>query len=823
MSSLATKHTSERRAELLLNDLLLSQGWDLRRPPVGDLLLQNEYRIYPDLREALFRASKSGTGHGVPEAILFDHRNHRPLAVIEAKKSVGEANDANTEAQAYADALFDSGWHPLAIGLAGTKDNEFALSVFKRIAPGNWQPVAYEGHPIGWIPTRADLETVAAPNGPIDIRPSVPPLEVLASRADEMNRLLREARIKDEYRPAVVAATMIALWFSKGAIRREPEWILKDINTACAEAFVKAGKPALARSLRVDEANDKLRVKARRIATILERLNVTVLTAEHDYLGHLYETFFRYTGGNTIGQYFTPRHITRMMADVCEVTKNDIILDAACGTGGFLVACMDRIISEHHVSRAQMVEIVKTNLIGFEDEPVTAALCVANMILRGDGSTGVHKDDCFTSPEYPLDTATIALMNPPFPHAATDTPVEAFLDRALEALKDRGKLAIVLPMSLLVKKSKGPWRESILAHNTLQAVVQLPDELFQPFASATTAFVVIEKGVPHNSLRHTIFVRLHYDGLTLKKGTRVERPTEPNQIPAAIDAILNRTSEPGFAGSASVSHRDEWAPGAYVASAVPEPEEVKANVDVLLRRLASFYTRYAKEVVEQRRAIEEGDIGVLPYRDMITGKRLSNAGTLPDEPGTIGGLFDIYYGMKELHSREGMVPGRSLVISPTEQYNGCYGWLEFPDLIEAPFVTVAQTGSIGEAFVQLEHCAVNDDCLILLPKVDAVVPLSQLVLAAASLQAEKWRFTYGRKLTPSRIAAFRMPTSPELGKWVDKALIDTKSVISASLSPYQTEDERDAEIAGLRLAELSNGQGVSGAKLERMLAALEAE
>lgn len=821
MADFAFKYASERRAELLLNDLLISQGWDLRRPPYGDLLLQNEYRSIPDLRAALFRASKSGKGSGVPEAILIDRDTNTPLAVIEAKRSVADADDANREAQAYGEAMHEFGWHPLAIGLAGTSDDEFKLSVFKRSLKGKWEEVTYEGYPISWIPTRADLERISVPGGPREIRPSIPPLEVLASRADEINRLLREAGIKDEYRPAVVAATMLALWFSKGEMRRDPQWILKDINQACKEAFVKAGKPELAKSLRVDEANDKLKQKARRIATILERLNVTVLTAEHDYLGQLYETFFRYTGGNTIGQYFTPRHITRMMADVCEVTKDDVILDPACGTGGFLVACMERLLDVNHLSRAQMVKLVKTNLIGFEDEPVTAALCVANMILRGDGSTGVHKSDCFSSPDFPIDEVSVVLMNPPFPHAKTDTPVEKFLNRALEALQDRGRLAIILPMSLLVKKDKGDWREGLLERNTLLAVVQLPDEVFQPFASATTAFVVFEKGIPHNPKRKSIFVRLHYDGLTLKKGTRVERETEPNQIPAAIDAILNKTITPGFAGGGKVSGGDEWAPGAYVESATPDEAEVKENVDILLRRLASFYTRYAKEVIDQRRAVTAGDMSVEPYREMITETRLANSALLPAEPGTVGGLFDIYYGMKELHSREGIVPGRSLVISPTEQYNGCYGWLEFPTLIEAPFVTVAQTGSIGEAFVQLENCAVNDDCLILLPKIDAHVSIADLVLAAASLQAEKWRFTYGRKLTPSRIASFRMPTSASLHEWVSHKMLDVRNVIAASLKPYQTDDEADAEIASLRLSEVNNGKAVRGRELDKILARLE--
>lgn len=822
MTNGSTKRVSERRAEHLLNDLLVAQGWDLRRLPQGDLLLQHEYRGYADVSEALAKASKKGGGAGIPEAILMDRASNTPLAVIEVKENVSHINLALLEAQGYGDALSAAGWQPLAIGLAGTSEDEFQLRVSKRVG-GSWKLITYDKYPISWIPTRADLDRIAVQGGPTEIRPTIPPLEVLAERADELNRLLREARIKDEYRPAVVAAVMLALWHSKGQIRRDAPFILRDINESCRDAFIKAGKADLAKSLRVDEANDKLKEKTRRIATILERLNVTVLTAEHDYLGQLYETFFRYTGGNTIGQYFTPRHVTRMMADICEVTKNDIVLDPACGTGGFLVACMDRILREHHLSRAQMVSIVKRQLVGFEDEPVTAALCVANMILRGDGSTGIHKADCFRSPEYPIKKASVGLMNPPFPHEKTDAPVENYVSRALEGLRDRGKLAVILPMSLLVKKDKGIWRKSILEKNSLTAVCQLPDELFQPFAAATTAFVVLEKGLSHNPNRKTMFVRLHHDGLTLRKGTRVERPTEPNQIPAAIDAILNRTNMPGFAGSASIRGDDEWAPGAYIASAPPEVQELKWNVDVLLRRLASFYTRYAQEIVTQRRAIDDGELTVKSYREIVTDARMRNAEAIQANPGTIGGLFDIYYGMKELHSREGFAPGRSLVISPTEEYNGCYGWLEYSTLIKPPFVTVAQTGSIGEAFVQLEPCAVNDDCLILLPKQGVEIDMSILVLAAACLQSEKWRFTYGRKLTPSRIAAFRLPQSKAVDEWIAGKLEDIDGVISASLFPYETSDEQDADIARKRLAEIREAPHrlVQGEQLRKRLARIE--
>src|SRR5690606_3153949 len=102
-----------------------------------------------------------------------------------------------------------------------------------------------------------------------DLRPTIPPPEVLASRADEINRYLREAKIKDEFRPAVVASIMLALASSKGKIRRDEAHILGDINSECARAFAKAGKPELGASLRVDEANAKLAEKAVAIARIL--------------------------------------------------------------------------------------------------------------------------------------------------------------------------------------------------------------------------------------------------------------------------------------------------------------------------------------------------------------------------------------------------------------------------------------------------------------------------------------------------------------------------------------------------------------------------
>src|SRR5207253_651989 len=147
---------------------------------------------------------------------------------------------------------------------------------------------------------------------------------------------------------------MIGLWQSGGNVRTDPEHVLVDINAACRAAFQKAGKAEIAVGILVNEANAVLADRAVQIVYILRLLNVTTLTAAHDYLGQLYETFFRFTGKNTIGQVFTPRHITNFMADLCEVSQDDYLVDPTCGTGGFLIAGLYRMIGNRSLTQAQI-------------------------------------------------------------------------------------------------------------------------------------------------------------------------------------------------------------------------------------------------------------------------------------------------------------------------------------------------------------------------------------------------------------------------------------------------------------------------------------
>jgi len=800
---------AERRSERLTEELLTAQAWDLRRPPFGDVLTQQEYKDFPSLQEALSKSSKSGPGAGIPEFIVADRKSVEPLMVFETKARSTDIEQAVQDVTRYGDAFTDVSFHPIAVAVAGTGDERFDIRVLKKRAKG-WQSITYEGNPITWIPNRDQLERVLNTPRLMDLRPTVPPLEVLKVRADEINRLLRESGLKDDFRPGAIGAIMLALWKSRGDIRRDHHHILHDINQSCEQAFWDAGKAKLANSLRVNEANEKLAIRSRRICEILERLNITTLTAEHDYIGTLYEEFFRYTGGNTIGQYFTPRHITALMAELCDVDENDKVIDIACGTGGFLIAAMHIMQRKAHLTHEEVVKVVKTQLVGLEDEPVTAALCVANMILRGDGSTGIKEVDAFDDSSFPFLTANVGLMNPPFPHEKTDRPPEQFIDRLLDAVLRRGKAATVVPSSFLVKKPG--WRQDILKKHSLLAVISLPDELFQPYAATNTAILMFEKGVPQAATRHTFFCRVENDGLCLKKGVRVQR--SGSQIPLVLQQYQSLGTIAGFCKAARLQD-DDWAPGSYIDAHPLSELEFRNEVAALIRGKVAFMSRFAPQLAKMLHAVEVGDLSPKPYARLLA--KVSKASTAQSGKGTIGDCFHVLYGQKSLHSKEKLGEGCALVISSSGMDNGCYGFFDFPDLIEAPFVTVPSTGSIGEAVVQEFPCGVTDDCLLLFPKEGT--PFEALYVAAATLRHERWRFNYGRKMTPTRIANFPLRLDDALLKWVRERWNQADEVARQSVATLAEEDKagEDTEMEFNRLADEWEGERPRGVDVADMV------
>jgi len=112
--------------------------------------------------------------------------------------------------------------------------------------------------------------------------------------------------------------------------------------------------------------------------------------------------------------------------------------------------------------------------------------------------------------------------------------------------------------------------------------------------------------------------------------------------------------------------------------------------------------------------------------------------------------FTLHYGQKELHNKENLDGGDTFLVSSQAVDNGCYGFFETKPKYEPPFITVPSTGSIGEAFVQMYPCAVDDNCLVLQPKYE--LSIEYLFYIAFRVRTQRWRYRYGRQITPDRLS-----------------------------------------------------------------------
>src|SRR5919205_1132644 len=253
--------SSEARAEAIARELLTIRGWKDARPPKGNVLWKNEYRDYPHLLEALAGRGKKGLGgDAYPDFIVIGNDGYTPVIVGETKASEADIEIASHEASAlYGEAFLEKGWNVLAAAIAGNETSNIAVRV-QKWARIQWRTIAYRVLPIEWLPTPAETQHLLADEHLFDLQPRVPSNEILAKRGDEINRILRECGITDAQRPAIIGAIMLALVHSRGQIRANAAYILKDINDSCEQAFVEAQKRDLADSIHIPEGNEKLAV-----------------------------------------------------------------------------------------------------------------------------------------------------------------------------------------------------------------------------------------------------------------------------------------------------------------------------------------------------------------------------------------------------------------------------------------------------------------------------------------------------------------------------------------------------------------------------------
>jgi hypothetical protein len=119
---------------------------------------------------------------------------------------------------------------------------------------------------------------------------------------------------------------------------------------------------------------------------------------------------------------------------------------------------------------------------------------------------------------------------------------------------------------------------------------------------------------------------------------------------------------------------------------------------------------------------------------------------------TIGQLFKIEYGQKEFENKEPLEEdaGGNILISSKGDDNGVFGFFCIDNHYKAPFITVPRVGTIGQAFVQNEDCSVDNNCMVLIPQKKLFQ--EELFQIAFQIRLNKWKYRYGRQITPERLA-----------------------------------------------------------------------
>lgn len=213
-----------------------------------------------------------------------------------------------------------------------------------------------------------------------------------------------------------------------------------------------------------------------------------------DVMGIFFNEFNRYKKKSESGQVFTPDHITSFMYRLIEVNQNDKILDAACGSGAFLVKAMCNMMKEAGgINTKKASQIKDTQLYGIEFDREIFALACANMLIHKDGKTNLEHLDSRTKEAcdwIKSKKITKVLMNPPF---ETKYGCLTIVENVLKSVPRNTKCAFILPDKKLEKDKKG---RKLLKHSTIEKNIKLPEKIFSE--GVTTSIFIFTAGVPQN-------------------------------------------------------------------------------------------------------------------------------------------------------------------------------------------------------------------------------------------------------------------------------------------------------------------------------------
>ena len=478
-----------------------------------------------------------------------------------------------------------------------------------------------------------------------------------------------------------------------------------------------------------------------RMARVVEPLRLReMLQTDTDVLGIFYEAFLRYGyDNNALGIVFTPRHITRFCVDLTDAGPFDAVFDPAAGTGGFLVAALERIGA------------ATARVRGFETNSTTWALANLNLIFRGMPAGAIVHASCFDT-SYAADIRgkfTRAYLNPPFSQA--HEAEVAFIGVAMEALAPAGLAAAVVYAGVFADDEHLVWRREFLQKHSVLAVISLPEELFYPTA-APTSILVARAHVPHEN-QPVLMARVWNDGYEKRKGRRVAKAGEQlSEVRAAFTGFMSRDRVESelcaTIDGSRLANGAEWSPQHWL----PQPPLAQGQMDAA--QSAVVHAVFAAAV----------QYPILAWRALgdFTGVWRATLPALPyDRAAALSEFFELANGRSagEKNYIEGDVPYVSSGAA-TNSIVSLVNLAEAEQFLHGGLTVTA----FGQGALQPWSFAARGNggsaVRVLLPRF--AMSVRELVWFAAQINVQRWRFFYARMAIKSRLAApdFRVQSPP---------------------------------------------------------------
>ena len=307
-----------------------------------------------------------------------------------------------------------------------------------------------------------------------------------------------------------------------------------------------------------------------------------------DYLGRFYGEFMSYSGGDgqNLGIVLTPKHITELFCDLLDLKPEDRVLDPCCGTAGFLIAAMHKMIKKTE-DKIEIKNIKKNQLFGIEEQSYMFTIATTNMILRGDGKSNLENKDFLSEnpAKLQLKGCTVGMMNPPYSMGSKTNPALYeinFINHLLDSIVEDGRVAVIVPQSTFTGKSKEEKKikEEILKNHTLEGVITLNKNTFYRIGT-NPCIAIFTTHNPHSKNKMCKFINFENDGYIVSKHIGlIDDGSHKDKKQHLLDVWFGKNEAPTkFCVETTIEADDEWLHSFYYFNdEIPSEEDFKKTV-----------------------------------------------------------------------------------------------------------------------------------------------------------------------------------------------------------------------------------------------------